>query len=711
MKLPYLGFLALSLAFGVTSPRYVTEVQCAAQRKSAPISFQSGPYQPTWQSLSSHPVPEWFRDAKLGIFLHWGICSVPAYHGWYGLAMYDPETNPEVVEYHRKVYGHPSIFGYKDLIPLWKAEKWNPDALVQEFKQAGARYIMPVAVHHDNFDNYASTYQPWNSVNMGPKRDIVGEWRKSALKYGLHFTVSSHQHEAWDWFHRSYNFDLSGPLQGMPWDAWETKADGQDKWWHGYDPADLYVRHFLPWDRSLDVIHHRMVRTNRGGFINDREIVDDGGKVIGTILVDPDAQGKFIENWYLRTKELIDKYHPEMLYIDWGIPFGHLPCKDDPWLRLNAYYYNASLKWNHGKMLASTNLKHINDWPPEYISGSHDQVRRSCVEDFEGGTTGDRPASLPWQNDEAVNNEWFDDTNSPHHFAKRPADIVRMLVDTVSRNGCLLLNIGLRADGTVPPDDQAALDALKAFMGKNNEAIHSTRPWILAMDRPTDTYFTTRGNVLYAIILRRPDQNRLTVRALSADRSPWISDVQKVSLLGSAQPVKWSRTPQGMEFELPGMQTMPIYSVVLKLTGKGTPLVAAPGLPPARKLSAEQDAMEKAIRKDLASNAGKPTDALRHNIADILRSGVGSFSSFEATIERIENASSGLILLHLKSDANAEVTYNLRITAAELNKDRKPLLPGDTILFDGRYESVTAKSATLDYPVIQGYITRADHVK
>lgn len=698
----------------VATPQPVGGFEVVAKQRSVTMPLVSGPYQPTWQSLQSHPVPEWFRDAKLGIFLHWGICSVPAYQGWYGLTMYDPEGSPEVVEYHRKTYGHPSHFGYKDLIPLWRAEKWNPDALVEEFKQAGARYIMPVAVHHDNFDNYASTYQPWNSVNMGPKRDVVGGWRKSALKYGLHFTVSSHQHEAWDWFHRSYNFDKSGSFQGFPWDAWQTKTDGKGKWWQGYDPADLYVRHFRPWDPSLDVLHHKMIRTDRGGFVNDREVVDDRGKVIGTILVDQDAQGKFIENWYLRTKELIDKYHPEMLYIDWGMPFGHLSCRDDPWLRLNAHYYNASLKWNQGKMRVATNLKHINDWPPEHISGSHDQVRRSCIEDFEGGTTGDLPAPLPWQNDESVNNEWFDDTNSPHHVAKRPEEIVRMLVDTVSRNGCLLLNIGLRADGTVPPDDQVALDALKAFMGKNREAIHDTRPWVQAMDRPSDTYFTTKGNVLYAIVLRHMDKNKITIRALAEDRSPWINSVYKVSLLENALSVKWSRTPEGMELELPSSHSPSGYGFVLKLTGKGSPVVRGPGVPQGRKLSQEQDAMEKTIRRDLAGNAGKPSAMLRSRVADILRSGLCNFSNFAATIDRIENgspANGSLFLVHLKSDVNPEASYILKISATELRKDGKPLMPGEKIVFDGRYEVVTVKSATMDYPVIQGYITRADRLK
>jgi alpha-L-fucosidase len=433
------------------------------------LPMQAGPFKPSWESMAAqYQVPEWFRDAKLGIFMHWGPCSVPARHGWYGLAMCDPDGSQDVFSHHRKTYGHQSVFGYKDLIPLWKAEKWDPDALVRRYKAAGARYIMPVGVHHDNFDNYNSAYQPWNSVNIGPKRDVVGEWRKAALNIGLHFTVSTHQHESWDWFHRSCNYDKTGDQAGVPWDAWQAKADGKGKWWEGYTPEDLYVHHFLPWD-NLDVIHHKMVRTGRGDWPNERDILDAKDSVIGTVKVDPDAQAHFIRNWYLRTKDLIEKYHPEILCFDWGCPFSHLPCKDACYLRLQAHYYNSSLQWNRGKMLVGANLKHIKHWPIEWLTGSHDQIRRSCIEDFEGGRTGDRPALDPWQQCDSVNGEWFDDTHNPNRSLKRPVDIIRRLVSIVARNGNLLLNIAIKADGTICPDNAVVLDALTEFMSVNAE--------------------------------------------------------------------------------------------------------------------------------------------------------------------------------------------------------------------------------------------------
>ncbi len=672
------------------------------------LPMQEGPYKPTWESMAAqYQVPEWFRDAKLGIFMHWGPCSVPARHGWYGLAMCDPDTNAEVFEYHRKTYGHQSVFGYKDLIPLWKAEKWKPDALVREFKAAGARYIMPVGVHHDNFDNYDSAYQPWNSVNMGPKRDIVGEWRKAALKEGLHFTVSTHQHESWDWFHRSYNFDKTGDKAGVPWDAWQTQADGKGKWWEGYDPADLYVPHFLPWDPKLDVIHHKMLRTDRGDWPNDRDILDDQGKVIGTVKIDPDAQTKFIRNWYLRTKDLIDKYHPEIVYFDWGMPFSHLPCRDACYLRLQAHYYNSSMQWNDGKMLVGANLKHIKHWPVQELTGSHDQIRRSCVEDFEGGRAGDLPSVEPWQQCDSVNNEWFDDTNNPKRVVKKPVDVINRLVSIVARNGNLLLNIALKADGTVCPSDQTVLDSLTRFMSVNGEAIHETRPWVVAVDRPTETYFTTKKSVLYATVMRWPDNGKMSICALAEDRSPWIASVNKVSLLGDKREVKWVRTAQGMQIELPGERPADFLGMCLKLEGTGTPVVATASAPAELKPPEEQDRLELDVRKHFGGLAGKPADddKLRGVINDAIRDGLGCFSGFVATVEAVGKQAQGTAVITLRSAVNAESVYILKIARAELSPGGRPLANGDRVLFDARCEGASIKTSTVDFPEFRGYVT------
>ena len=190
-------------------------------------------FEPNWDSLKQYDVPDWFRDAKFGIFLHWGVQSVAANDGWYARHMYVQEGAPwgRAYEHHLKHFGHPSVVGYKDLIPLWKAEKWDPDSLVRLYREIGARYIVPVAVHHDNFDNYASTWQPWNSVNMGPHKDVVGEWKRAAERQGLRFGVSSHCDRTWDWFLPSHASDVRGPLKGVPYDGNLARADGTGTWW------------------------------------------------------------------------------------------------------------------------------------------------------------------------------------------------------------------------------------------------------------------------------------------------------------------------------------------------------------------------------------------------------------------------------------------------------------------------------------------------
>jgi hypothetical protein len=202
--------------------------------------------------------------------------------------------------------------------------------------------------------------------------------------------------------------------------------------------------------------------------------------------------------------------------------------------------------------------------------------RRSCIEDFERGRAGDVPVPEPWQQCNSVNNEWFDDSRSPQHVTKRPEDIIRILVDTVARNGNLLLNIALRADGTVVKEDSAVLDALAEFMAVNSEAIHGTRPWIVSIDRPSDTYFTTKPGTLYAICLRWPDDGKLTIRVLAEDHSPWIGSVKGVSLLGTAARVRWTRTPQCGVFEIPGRKPERFHGLVLKLQGDANPGIAAP---------------------------------------------------------------------------------------------------------------------------------------
>lgn len=483
-------------------------------------------YTADWPSLRQYSAPEWFRDAKFGIFMHWGVQSVPEnQNGWYARHMYmqdSVEFNEHSYEYHIKHYGHPSVFGYKDLIPLWKAEHWDPYALVKFYKEIGAKYIVPVAVHHDNFDNYDSSFQPWNSVNMGPKKDIVGMWAAATRKYGLRFGVSSHSDRSWSWFITSHGSDSHGPKAGVSYDGNLTKADGKGKWWEGYDPADLY-------SRNHDI--------NEG----------------------PDSA--YCTKWYNRTKELIDKYRPDLLYFDGPMPIMCESCNKNRsvyekyGLRIAAYFYNSNMKWHDGKMEAVLNIK---SYGPQSIP-----YKNAVVVDIEKGQTSDI-LPYPWQTDTTLPAGWF--------YDHRPSEltdtvVVQNLCDIVSKNGNLLLNVALKPDGTLPADQAQKLKNIGKWLHLNGEAIYGTRPWKVYGEGPTkvqnshfkqntkpftanDVRFTTKGNMLYAIVLGWPESKSITIKSLNKINLG-NSKIQTINMLGSAKRILWSENLNGINIIFP----------------------------------------------------------------------------------------------------------------------------------------------------------------
>jgi alpha-L-fucosidase len=497
-------------------------------------------FSPNWESLKNYQVPDWFRDAKFGIFMHWGVQSVPANNGWYARFMYTQEGAlwGNAYEYHRAHYGHPSEFGYKDLIPQWRAEAWDPEALVQFYKQIGARYIVPVAVHHDNFDNYDSTWQPWNSVNMGPHRDVVGEWKHAADKYGLRFGVSTHSDRTWDWFATAHGSDVSGDLKGVLYDGHLTAADGKGTWWDGYDPRDLYAPPHAA-------------------------------------AAEPSPE--YCEIWYKRTLELIDKYQPDLLYFDGPLPIvrpienGGLPhpIRSRYGLEIAAHFYNANQDWHDGRQDAVLNIKL---WEPGSVPD-----KTAIVLDIEKGQS-DTLRSAPWQTDTSLIGEWY--------FAPGPLElddtvVVHNLCDIVSKNGNLLLNVGLRADGTLPDDQRAVLLGIGRWLDLNGEAIYGTRPWKIFGEGPTkiehgdfkqnkqpftanDIRFTTKSNTLYAIALGWPTNGTLTVKSLIAAQPLWFGVISTVEMLGVTEPLNWSLTDNGLVVQLPDRPPCD-YAYVLKI--------------------------------------------------------------------------------------------------------------------------------------------------
>ena len=311
----------LSRAFGqdgaspANAPAAARALPPAPTPIPAPPGFgvAPGPFQPSWESLSAYQVPDWYRDAKFGIWAHWGPQCQPEMGDWYAQRMYQEKN--AVYKFHCEKYGHPSKFGFKDVIHEWKADKWEPEKLIDLYKRAGAKFFAAMANHHDNLDMFDSKYQPWNSVAVGPKKDIVGGWAKAARAAGLRLAISCHGDRAWSWLQDSQRTDTTGPLAGVPYDGRMTKADGKGKWWDGLDPQDLYAQ------------YHEL------------------GRYGWTQSGNPPLDTAYVEKFFNRTIDLIDKYQPDILYFDDTV----LPIypASDIGLRIAAYLYNTNLA-RHG---------------------------------------------------------------------------------------------------------------------------------------------------------------------------------------------------------------------------------------------------------------------------------------------------------------------------------------------------------------------------
>jgi alpha-L-fucosidase len=459
-----------------------------------------GRFEPTVQSLKQYQTPEWFRDAKFGIWAHWGPQAVPRQGDWYARFMYVP-GHPHY-DHHVKTWGHPSEHGYKDILPLWTAEKFDPEALVERYAAAGARYVVSMGVHHDNFDLWNSKHHRWNAVAMGPQRDIVGEFKAAARRRKLRFGVSEHLGASYTWWYPNHLYDQFWPKMGIDYD--------------GADPrfADLYHD-----NRSEPFLN----RPSTWYTQNPR----------------------FQQIWFDRVRDLIDSYEPDLLYSDGGLPFGAVGRS------LVAHYYNSSIA-RGGKLDVVYNNKAL---------GSGEFHKEWAVEDVERGVLeGINP--LPWQTDTS-NGDWF---FNDHHPYKSTDDITAMLADIVSKNGNLLLNVVLHADGSLPPESDRLLSELAPWMEVNSEAIHGTRPWTIFGEGPSETAggafeenanytpqdirFTTKGERLYAITLREP-QGQVAITSLAQSNPHESRAVRRVRLLGHRGRIAFRQSGQALVIDLP----------------------------------------------------------------------------------------------------------------------------------------------------------------
>jgi alpha-L-fucosidase len=453
-----------------------------------------GPFAANWESLKAYKIPQWYQDEKFGIFIHWGLYAVPAFaNEWYPRHMYIQST-PEY-KHHLETYGEHTKFGYKDFIPMFKAEKYNPEAWAELFKKSGARFIMPVAEHHDGFAMYDSDVSQWTAAKMGPKRDLIGDLAKAVKDKGMIFAASSHRAEHW-WF-----FD-----GGM-----KFPSDVQDpNFTDFYGPAKMASaeRHDSPEWKSK--------------------------------AWQPAPDKAFLDDWLIRCCEIVDKYRPQVLWFDWWIEQKIF----EPYLqKFAAYYYNRGAEWGLGVA-----INHKYDSFPEGVA----------VFDIERGQLNHIRAFF-WQNDTSLSkNSWG---YISRHDYKPLTWLIQDLVDIVSKNGALLLNVGPKPDGTIPEEEQKMLLEIGKWLSVNGEAIYGTRPWRTYGEGPTevpegaftdttrkaftpeDIRFTTKDDVLYAIVLAWPDKS-LTIKSLANE------PVKRVNLLGHG-PLEFRVDTRGLHIAMP----------------------------------------------------------------------------------------------------------------------------------------------------------------
>lgn len=494
----------------------------------------SGPFRPTWESLiAGYSAPDWFRDAKLGIWAHWGPQCVPEFGDWYGRQMYI-QGNP-FYDHHLANYGHPSETGFLNIIGRWKAEAWQPEALLDLYEAAGARYVVAMAQHHDNLDLFDSRHHAWNSTRVGPGVDIVGTWERLVRARGLRFGVSNHGAHAWHWWQTAYGYDAEGPKAGRRYDAATlTRADGVGTWWDGLDPQELYTGPtFAPPSGITSIAEMNAWHDARDGQ---------------WIETPPENNPAFVRSWVARQKDLVDRYKPDLVYFDnYGLPLGQHG------LDATAYLYNASLNWR-GE-LPVVNGKRLE---PE--------KRRGIVETVERGFN-DSLMPEPWQTDTCIGDWHYNRSRFENHSYVPAKSVVQRLCDVVSKNGNLLLSIPMRGDGSIDADERAILGDLAAWVRVNGEAIFESRPWRIYGEGPTavaagmhgeggarpwtaqDIRFTTRAGILYALALDWPEDGKVVIRSLSFQALGGRT-VERIELLGAGS-VSFVQSADGLVIDLP----------------------------------------------------------------------------------------------------------------------------------------------------------------
>lgn len=485
---------------------------------NSPLSAQK--FTAELESFQQYKYPDWFRDAKFGIWAHWGPQAVPRHGDWYARKMYesdiiDRKTNTptgkvgETYLFHLEHYGHPSEFGYKEIIPLWKAEKWNPEELMKLYKKVGAKYFVSMGTHHDNFFLWDSKIHKWNSVNMGPKKDVVGLWQKAAKKEGLKFGVSEHLGASYTWFQTSHKADKTGPKAGVPYD--------------GANPE------------FQDLYHPKTADDDFGWLTKD---------------------SKNQQNWLACITELIDMYHPDLVYSDSELPFGEVGRT------MLSHFYNQDLEKNNGKNNAVYTCKHLTSagrWVMDIERGAMDSI-----------------STDPWQTDTSIG-DWYYRTGQKYMTG---TEVIQMLVDIVSKNGNLLLNVVQTPEGDLEKDVLDILDEIADWIPENGEGIYGTRPWKIFGEGPSlqkqekgrfggvkdvrpyeagDIRFTTKDETLFAFCMLAPTTD-IQITSLGNNSKVCGKKIASVKMLGSEEKIKWDQKNDALNISKPAK--LPGWNVV-----------------------------------------------------------------------------------------------------------------------------------------------------
>lgn len=493
-----------------------------------------GKFKPTWQSLQQYKVPEWFRNAKFGIWAHWGPQCQPEQGDWYGRFMYDEGGEP--YKWHVAHYGHPSKAGFKEVINDWKAQNWDPEKLVALYKRVGAQYFFAMANHHDNLDMWNSKYQEWNTLRVGPKKDIIAGWSKAAKKIGLPFGLSVHASHAWTWFETAQRSDKNGPLTGVPYDGKLTKADGKGTWWEGLDPQALYAQNHALSEGSENITTlWKQWDWSNGASVPTQDYCD---------------------NFYNRTIDLINQFNPDLLYFDdTGLPLYPV---SDAGLKIAAHYYNHNMATHNGKLNAVLFGKVLTE----------DQ-KKCMVWDVERGAP-DNMQNKAWQTCTCIGDWHYKRSTYENNGYKSAKTVIHTLVDIVNKNGNLLLSIPIRGDGTIDEKEIAILEGIAGWMDINKQSIFDTRPWNIYGEGPVaeaanpvngpgfneekikfsakDIRYNQKGKVLYATVLGTPEGN---VFLNSLGKTIGNGVVKRIEMLGSKEKISWKQNADSLSIQKP----------------------------------------------------------------------------------------------------------------------------------------------------------------